>query len=123
MVESDHGDGRPSRVGQVDAAVADRVESASAPLLLVRFVEVEAADDAVSTWEPWRDRVAIRVVVGGPLGTTWDVLVGGPAPAPRAVTVCGDQGVVLAVVFAGRKVNADAVIGQLARRADGQDGC
>ena len=74
-------------VRQIDRAVSDVLQPRPAPLLFIGLVEVVTRDDVVTAREPRRDRVAIEVVVGGPLRQPRDLLVRRPASGPVAMRI------------------------------------
>lgn len=107
-------------IGKVDPAVTDRVERATAPLGLVGAIEIVSADDEVSAGKSRRHRVAVSVVVRGPVGEARDLLVHRPAPGSFAMRILGRERV-LAGLRIARQMNADIRIGERSRGTGGEE--
>jgi hypothetical protein len=119
VLERDELHGRPLRLREIDAPVADVRELAPAALLLVGPVEVVARHDVLSAGQAGRDRVAVGVVVGGAIRQARDLFVARPASGFLAMGV-RERGRERGVA-ARDEVHARVAVGRRALRAASAD--
>ncbi len=103
---------------KVHRAVADLTTPSRSPLGLVGSIQVVSADHAASSAG---DGIEIRVVVGGPVGTPWNLVVGDQMAA-RIVMGAGDALGLRGFVVVVRDADAGVPIRQAAGRTAGGDG-